>query len=66
MTFNDFNHKYKFKNKATSNLEIYEVLKKVGLDSKVGIFLRDGDFSTNYGIVNLHPSRASHSLGIIH
>ena len=31
----------------------------MGLDSKVGIYLRDGDFSTNYGIVNLHPSRRS-------
>ena len=56
MSFNDFIHEYKLKNEATSNIKIYEVLKKIGLNSKVGIYLRDGDFSTNYGIVNLHPS----------
>ena len=56
MTFNEFVQKHIMKNKATSNLEIYEVLKKIGLDSKVGIYMRDGYFSTNYGIVNLHPS----------
>ena len=55
MLFNDFVHKHKLKNKATSNLKLYEVLKKIGLDSNVGIYLRDGDFSTSCGIVNLHP-----------
>ena len=60
MSFNDFLHKHNFKNKATSNIKIYEVLKKIGLDSKVGICLRDGDFLTSYGIVNLHPSRGTH------
>ena len=48
------------KNKATSNIKIYGVLKKVGLDSKVGVFLRDGKFSTNNVIPNLHPSKGSH------
>ena len=60
ITFNDFIHKHKLKNKATSNIKIYEVLKKIGLDSKAGIYLRDGDFLTRYGIVNLHPSRGTH------
>ena len=60
LTFNDFIKKYNLKNRATSNIKIYEVLKKVGLDSKVSIYLRDGDFSTNYGVVNLHPSRGTH------
>ena len=60
ITFNDFVHKHNLKNKATSNIKIYEVLKKMGLDSKVGIYLRDGIFSTNYGIVNLHPSKGTH------
>ena len=45
MSFNDFVHKYKLKDKATSNIKIYEILKKLGLDSKVGIYLRDGDFN---------------------
>ena len=35
-------------------------MKKIGLDSKVGIYLRDGVFSNDIGIVNLHPSRGSH------
>ena len=57
MIFNDFVHKHKLKNKATSNLKLYEVSKKIGLNSKVGNYLRDGDFSTNYGVVILHLSR---------
>ena len=60
MTFNDFLHKHNLKNKATSNIKIYEVLKKIGLDSKVGVYLRDEDFLTSYGIVNLHHSRRTH------
>ena len=60
MSFNDFVRKYNLKNKATSNIKIYEVLKNMGLDSKVGIYLRDGPFSTDIGIVNLHWSRGSH------
>ena len=48
------------KNKATSNLKVYEVLKKIGLDSKVGLYLRDGPFPSDIGIVNLHPSGGTH------
>ena len=32
----------------------------MGLDSKLGNFLRDGPFSTDIGIVNLHPSKKTH------
>ena len=60
MDFNDFIKKHNLKNKATSNIKIYEVLKKIGLDSKVGIYLRDGMFSTDIGIVNLHPTKGTH------
>ena len=60
MSFNDFVHKYNLKNKATSNLKLYEGLKKIGLDSKVGIYLRDGLFSSDVGIGNVHPSRGTH------
>ena len=59
MTLNDFVQKHNLKNKATSNIKFYEVLKKIGLDSKVGIYLRNGDFSTNYGIVTHDPSRGT-------
>ena len=60
MTFNEFVKEYKLKNQATSNTKIYEVLKKIELESKVGIYLRAGNFSTNYGILNLHPSEGTH------
>ena len=52
LSFNDFVINYKLKIKATSNMKKYELLKNVGLDSKVGIYLRDGPFSTDIGIVN--------------
>ena len=60
VTFNDFVCKHKLKNKATSNSRIYDVLKKIGLDSKVGIYLRDGSFSSDIRIVSLHPSKGTH------
>ena len=60
MLFNDFVQKDNLKNKTTSNLKLYEVLEKIGLDSKVGIYLRDGPFSTDIGIVSLHPSKRTH------
>ena len=37
MLFKDFVHKHKSKNKTTSNIKIYEVLKNIGLDTKVEI-----------------------------
>ena len=60
MSFNEFVYKNKLKNKATSNIKIYEVIKNIGLDSKVGICLRDGPFSSDIGIVNLRPSKGTH------
>ena len=60
ITFSNFLHKNKLKNKATSSVKIYELLKKIGIDSKVGIYLRDGPFSTNIGVVNLHPTKRTH------
>ena len=60
MSFNDFNKKYNFKNKATCILKLYEVLKKIGLDSKIELYLRDGSFLSYIGIVNLHPTKVTH------
>ena len=59
ITFNDFVKKYNLKNKATSNKKIQKVLTSIGLDN-VNIYLRDGPFSTDIGIVNLHPSKGTH------
>ena len=59
LTFNDFIKKYNLKNKATSNIKIQQVLSSLSLNN-VGIYLRDDSFSTDIGIVNLHPSRGTH------
>ena len=59
MTFNDFIKNYKLKDKATSNIKIYQVLDSIGLNS-VRIYLRDGPFKSDMGIVNLHPSKGTH------
>ena len=57
--FNDFVKKFDLKNKATSNIKIQKVLSSIGLDN-VNIYLRDGPFSCDIGIVNIHPSKGSH------
>ena len=59
MTFNDFVKEYNLKNKATSNIKIKQVLSSLSLNN-VGIYLRDGPFESDIGIVNLHPSKATH------
>ena len=59
MTFNDFIKKYNLKNKATSNIKIQQVLDSIGLDN-VNIYLRDGPFESDIGIVNLHPFKGTH------
>ena len=66
MTFSDFVKKYNLKNNATSKMKINEVLKKIGLDSKVGVFLRDGPFLSDNGVVNLHPKKGTHWVCFIH
>ena len=57
MSFNDFVHKYKLKNKATSKIN----LSSIGLEN-VGIYLRDGPFSGDIGIANLHPLHSDYFL----
>ena len=59
MSCKDFIKKHNLKNKATSNIKIQQVLDSIGLDN-VGIYLRDGPFSGDIGIVNLHPSKETH------
>ena len=59
MTFNDFIEKHNLKNKTTSNIKIQQVLDSMRLNN-VGIYLRDGPFSSDIGIVNLHPSKGTH------
>ena len=59
MTFNEFIKKYNLKNKATSNIKVQQVLNSIGLNN-VYIYVRDGPFSSDVGIVNLHPSKGTH------
>ena len=57
--FNDFVKKYKLKNKATSNKKIHQAFSSLSLND-VGIYLRDGLFESDIGIVSLHPSKGTH------
>ena len=59
MSFNEFIKKHNLRNKATSNIKTQQVLNSIGLNN-VGIYLRDGPFSSGIGIVNLHPSKGTH------
>ena len=59
MKFNYFVKKFDLKNKATSNIKIQQVLDSMGLNN-IGIYLRDGPFESDIGIVNLHPSKGTH------
>ena len=65
MTFNEFIKRYKLKNKATSNIKIQQVLSSLSLND-IGIYLRDGPFKSDIGIVNLHPSKGTHWVLYIH
>ena len=59
MTFNEFVRKHILKNKATSNIKTQQVLSSLSLID-VRNCLRDGPFSTDNGIVNIHSSRGTH------
>ena len=59
ITFNDFVHKQNLRNKATSNIKIQQVLDFMRLNN-VRIYSGDGPFSSDIGIVNLHPSKGTH------
>ena len=59
MSFNDFVCEHELKNKATSNIKIQQVLNPIGLNN-AGIYLRDGLFKFDIGIVNLHPLKGTH------
>ena len=65
MSFDEFIKKHKLKNKATSNIKIQKVLDSIGLNN-VNIYLSDGQFSSDIGIVNLHPTQGSHWASYIH
>ena len=47
------------KKKATSTIKIYQILSSLSLND-IGIYLRDGPFSSDIGVVELHPSKGTH------
>ena len=55
MSFNDFIHKQILKNRATSTIKRQQILLSLSLKD-VGIYLGDGLFEIDIGIVKLHPS----------
>ena len=59
IAFNDFVREHDLKNKATSIIKIQQVLSLLS-SNYVGIYSRDGPFSSDIGIVNLHPSKGTH------
>ena len=61
MTFNNFVHKNNLKNKATSKTKIQQVVSSLGLDD-VDIYIREGPFSSDTGVVDLHPFRGTHGV----
>ena len=61
--FKDFAKKYNLKNKAPSNVKTCRILCSIGLNNVV-IYLRDGTFSSDIGVVNLHPSKGHIGLVI--
>ena len=63
LTFKEFIKEFNLKNKATSNIKIKKVLDKLGLKFPLiecGIYMRDDNFTTSVGIVNLHPYKGTH------
>ena len=58
LSFKEFIREYNLKNKATSNIQIQNILNKLGV--VCGIYMRDDKFTTPIGIVNLHPTKGTH------
>ena len=64
LSFKEFVDKYGLKDEATSNIKIKEVLDTLCASGKliipVGIYMRDDKFTTDSGIVSLHPTKGTH------
>ena len=59
MSFNDFVHKYIYKNEASSKIKIHQVLSSLSLID-IGSYLRDRPFKSDTGIVNLRWFKGTH------
>ena len=58
LSFKEFVEKYGLKNEATSNVKIKEILNELKIPC--GIYMRDDKFTTDSGIVNLHPTKGTY------
>ena len=59
MSFIELVREHNLTNKAASNKKIQQVLSSLSLND-VGIYLRDGPFTSDIGNVNLHSSKGTH------
>ena len=59
MSLIDFVHIYILINQATSIIKIQQFPSSLSLND-IGIFLNDGPFKSDIGIVNLHPFQGTH------
>ena len=64
LSFKDFVDKYGLKNEATSNIKIKEILDTLSAfgilkSNSTGIYMRDDQFTTTSGKVNLHPTKGT-------
>ena len=64
VSFIHFVYEYNLKNKAKSNKKVQQNFSFMSLKD-VGIYLRDGPFDYDRGIVDLHPSKRTHSVAYI-
>ena len=58
LSFKEFLVLYNLKNAPTSNIKIYDVLKKLNLECTIS--MRDDLIFGNCGIINLHPTKGTH------
>ena len=59
ISFQDFVHKDELKNKALSNEKDRQIFCSLTSLNDVGIYLGDGPFKTDLGIVNLHATKGT-------
>ena len=59
ISFNGFVKEYILKSKATSNIDIQQILSSLSL-SEVEIYLRHGPFTTDMELVTWHPTKGPH------
>ena len=64
LSFKEFVNKYGYKNEATSNVKIQQILNTLRFSGELHlptkVYMRDDTFSIDSGIVNSHPTKGTH------